>query len=865
MNQHIPLARQEFARTIGEELAAGRDAAFARLNVDGCAAMEAYTAAVDAAVVRTYDWALAQAAGEGGRAELAIAAVGGYGRNRLAPYSDIDVAVIVPNEDSPATRRAVGHIYHIITDAAHRGLNVEDGYAYYAVDEAFELEERTLSALLDARLITGHEGLLRELEDEVYRQLEGPLFLQWNSRTRLEARERAGQVLHVQEPDLKESPGGLRDLQCALWSASAVWRRPPAEMLDYLVAEGLLGRAEAEAARGAQDFLWKVRCRLHLAAGRKRDVLALDSHEAAAAGLGFIDEDGNPRPDALTAHYYRQAEALDRASRQILGLCEMAQMDVGDGYYVQDGRLWTRAPDGVQESGARVMRAFELAQKYNIELSHSLAMIVESAAPAVRGDADSSEAAASFLRLLQTGPSCARVLRTAQATSVLGAYIPELKVAMRLCSGEALHRFTVGEHLLRTVERLEVLVTDEAEEFDHHRQVYSELNRPEVLVLGALLHDVGRIDPERDHSEAGAEIAGQVAQRLGMPPEDVRAVQLLVRNHLLLDRVATLRDVTDQLSIEQVAGEVATIDFLKRLYLLTSADIMAVGPGLWTDVRRDQLENLYFRVLTHLLGVAPARASEEDMARLRERVMEGLLEGRRLPVDAVKRHCRLMPDSYFIGTQEGLVGVHISLIERLAEEKTVVDVYNDDGSQYTELTVVRHDDALPGLFSRLCAAIYANELDIHDARIHTRESEHAIVVDSLWITWRGEPVPEKKAETLTRDLRAVLDEGVAPEELIAERGRPRPESLGITHLDAHNDQSETHTVIEVVGRDQMGFLFRVTQALSDLSLNIHTAKITTRGNRAQDAFYVTTAAGAKLTDEQAAQAEVKLQTMLGGG
>ncbi|MBM3477015.1 MAG: HD domain-containing protein [Armatimonadetes bacterium] len=870
MSERTTLARQEYAVIVGRQLAAARGAAFAGPGPDCRPAMEQYVSAVDAALGRIFRWSFGCAAEgmgltwDGDLAGVAVVAVGGYGRFSLAPYSDLDVAVVAPDGKTALTQTAITHAYHILNDAVRRGLGVEYGYAYYELDEPFDLDERTLSALLDSRLVGGAAPLMARLDDEVFRQLEGPLFLRWNAETRRQAREQAGGVVHVQEPDLKHSAGGLRDLQCALWSASAVWRRKPAEMLGYLMEAGEIAEDLAREAQQAQDFVWTVRSRLHLLAGRKRDVLSLDAHEQMARALGFVDAAGNPDPAALMARYYANAERLAQLSRQIAGLCEASRIGVGDGYYVHEGALWTRNAPRLRHSAGVAMHGLELALKYGVELSRPLARSMEGAAPIVREQGDSPQAAASFLSILKHGPRAARVLRAAQESGVLQAYVPELGRVMRMTPGEQLHQFTVGEHLLRTVERLGVLTETGTEPFEHHAEVYAELDRPEVLVLAALLHDVGRIDASGDHCEVGEEIALRTARRLGIPEPDALAVGELVRKHLLLERVATMRDVSDEVTLHHVAAQVGTVECLKRLYLLTCADIMAVGPGLWTDVRRDQLEGLYFAVLAHLLEDAPRRGARENISRLRERTIEALLQTGKLPPEATARHCRLMPDDYILGTPAGLVGVHINLIEKLAAETTVIDVYNTDNSRYTELTVVRHDDALPGLFSRLCAALYANDADIHNASIYTRMGEHAIVVDSLWVSWRGQPIPERRAQAICADLREVLDGGVNPEDLLARKNRPRPRALGIDLIEAHNDWSDRNTVFEVTGRDQIGFLYCVTAAFAQLGLNISTAKINTRGARAEDAFYVTNAAGERLSDAEALAMETELLKLLTG-
>lgn len=868
MSKHIAIDRQEYALKIGRQLAAARDIAFANPRRRCRTAMAKYAAAMDRALTQILRWSFRHARDDltgywdDTFANVAVVAVGGYGRRTLAPYSDIDVAVVVPHSRDALVQTAITHAYHIINDALHRGLGVEYGYAYYPLDEPLELDERTLSALLDSRLVAGSPNLLRQLDGEVFRQLRGPLFLQWNAETRRLAREQAGGVVHVQEPDIKQSPGGLRDLQCALWSASAVWRRKPAQIIEFLVERKKLTSDHAEKAREAEEFLWNVRSRLHMLSRRKRDVLSLDVHDEIAAALGYQCDENVPDAALFMKEYYAHAERIEQVSHEILDLCETARISLGDGYYVQGRNLHTRNARRVQTSAAAVMQGLQLALQYRADLSPSLLHTLTRSTSAVSTQTNSPAAAVLFLGILKHGPSCIRVLRAAQATGVLQAYIPEFAEAMRTTPGEQLHQFTVGEHLLRTVERMGVLIEGSVAEFEHHAEIYRELDRPEILVLAALLHDIGRIEPTRDHCEVGEEIALQVAKRLDMPQADAQEVSFLVRKHLLLERAATLRDVRDEVTLHHVAQEVGRVETLKRLYLLTCADIMAVGPGLWTDVRRDQLEDLYFRVLAHLLEEAPTPRARKDIARLRERTIEALLQGGRLPTEAVVRHCRLMPDDYILSTDPGMIGVHISLIQRLAEAPTIIDVYTAEGSRYTELTVVRHDDALPGLFSRLCAALYANDVDIHTANIYTRLGEHAIVVDSLWVSWQGQPLPSRRAEAICADLREVLDGGVHPEELLARKKRPRPTSLDIYRIESHNDWSDRTTGFEIAGRDQIGFLYCVTAALAQLGLNIVSAKVTTRGTVAEDAFYVTNAAGAKLTDHEAETIKSRLIELL---
>ncbi|MFQ6099011.1 MAG: ACT domain-containing protein, partial [Armatimonadota bacterium] len=365
----------------------------------------------------------------------------------------------------------------------------------------------------------------------------------------------------------------------------------------------------------------------------------------------------------------------------------------------------------------------------------------------------------------------------------------------------------------------------------------------------------------RDHCEAGADVAGRVAERLGFAPGRCEQLRDLIRKHLFLARTARLEDVALPGTIQRFAQRIGDVETLHMLFVLTYADTLAVTPAAWSDVTRQQTEDLYFRTLKLLLSGMSDEEVAQQIQRVREQVIRRLAAGARVAEARARAHCEAMPDSYLVHTPVGTIAQHIAFAERLPREGPILEFYDGPGQDFTELTICCRDDPEPGLFAKIAGVLYANDINVHTAQIYTRSSDD-IVFDVLWIDFHGRQVTSAKRATLTRELIETFTGRTSVAELLDKKRKREPEPLDVAVLRASNQISEDHTVVQVTAEDQPGLLYRVTQALAACGLDIHTAKITTWRGKAEDAFYVTDADGGQVAEEILQEVEGRLRSLL---
>ena len=368
--------------------------------------------------------------------------------------------------------------------------------------------------------------------------------------------------------------------------------------------------------------------------------------------------------------------------------------------------------------------------------------------------------------------------------------------------------------------------------------------RPEVLRLAILLHDIGKATPDINHSETGAEKAREVGDRIGLDPDSTDLLAFLIGHHQVMSETAQLRDMTQDQTIRDFVAVVESEERLQLLYLLTYADMSATGPGVWTAVSSRFIEELYHRsdaVLRHGLPDA------DDDAGYRRRIQQEL-SLHNLPAEEIERHCSLMPASYLLNTPPEEIAAHVRAIDRLKTETAAVDFVPAPGGHGTLLTLYAVDDPTPGLLSRVAAALYANDVEVHSAQVYTRGGDPRIAVDTLWTTFHGEGLPSLKRRDLEKDILSVVTRRVTTTELLQRRGK-RSLSRLVPRIEIRNDLSERHSVVEVDGADLRGLLLRATRAMAMLGWHIHSARISTLDGEARDAFYVTDPSGARIGDD----------------
>ncbi|MFQ5520352.1 MAG: [protein-PII] uridylyltransferase, partial [Candidatus Methylomirabilia bacterium] len=786
---------------------------------------------------------------------LVLVALGGYGRGELHPASDIDLMVIYEEEMAPFVQGVTQELLYTLWD-----LDLEVGHSCRSLSDCLAIATTDFpsrTSMQEARYLAGDWRLFRRfrrlLSEAVYRK-NFPQFLETTLRERDHRYRRYGASPYIGEPNVKESAGGLRDLHTAMWLASSKFG---ARTLRELAEKGLITDREGEAANDALAFLWRVRNELHFLSGHRNDVLSRDLQPRIAKSFGYADDDTTLAVEKFMRDYYLHARVIHRLSRRLIARCQEAlsrrrsagprlrREALEDGLLFFDGKLHLAQPDGemFQADPSRLIKVFWHAHRLGAELSIDLERAIESSVSLVDDDfRRMSEVRDLFLAMCRNWGRVAHTLSEMHELGLLGRYLPEFGALTCLAQYDIYHKYTADQHSLLAVENVEALAPGRSAESEGPAQVLTEVEKPELLLLGMLLHDIGKAKGH-NHAVRGVPLIKTLVQRIGLAPPDADMVVFLVESHLLMSHVAQRRDIDDPKTIERFAEVVRDPQRLRQLYLLTFADMKAVGPGVMNGWQAVTLWELYRRTMISLTGGEPDRPS---LSAVVSRVLEELREdGSRPAVDA---HLGMMSERYRWSTSPQRIATHLELVGRLANDVVATELFHHPDLGFSDLVVVTRD--VPGLFSLISGTLTANGINILSAQIHTRAD--GIALDTFQVNDPlGEAVTaEVRWARILGDLRLVIRGERIVEELLAERRR-RGESEpvpGPAKVALDNRLSDSYTVLEVKCPDRVGLLYLITRTLSRLGLDIASARIATEIDQALDTFYLTDRQGWKVED-----------------
>lgn len=792
----------------------------------------------------------------------AVFAQGGYGRRELNPHSDIDLLFVHPHKVTPyvetVTETILYQLWDLRLQVGHAVRNVRDCVRLAATDAKIK------TALIDARPVCGDPDLARELEQAIEREIK-PRATQRFLRDKLAesaARHRQyGDSVYLLEPQIKEGEGGLRDLHTALWFAKINFK---ATGLRDLAVKGVIGEAELAALEGARDFLLRTRNALHFLAGTHQDQLTFESQEPVAESLGYRRRDGDTMKavERFLKDYYLHASEITRCSRAIVDramnpprpyrfIGRMMARTIRPGVQIVAGELAVPSEETLRNAPVEIVRLFASAQAHGVPFSSRLSDLVrEHAARVDEGFAADPAVAAAFLGILRAPSRVYETLHDMHRLGVLERVLPEFAHLRCLVLHDHYHIYTVDEHSLMGVRELERLrLGEHAESAPLLTQVMREIDKVEILFLGMLLHDSGK-GLGGGHAEKGADFVRQIAPRLGLNEDDANELEFLVRHHLVMSHLAQRRDIHDERLVIDFARTVGSPEALRRLYLLTYADMRATGPTVWNNWKGMLLAETFLLVQEVFARGLEPQDRAERLRRIRVRAVAAVA-GRR--GEAAGRACdaflATMPDHYLLITPEDQVASHLEMVRRLDDgSDPVTAVEHHPHSEFTEFTVVTRDR--PGLFATITGVLAASGMNIVGARIAT--STEGVVVDVFRISHleRREVALDEARWQQVRDL---LDEVLGGRRDLAGI-MARTERSGIldrrgvrvgTEVVVDNASSAAHTVLDVYTHDRVGLLHRIANVLAGLRLDIHIAKITTNVDQVLDVFYVTELDGTK--------------------
>jgi [protein-PII] uridylyltransferase len=787
---------------------------------------------------------------------LALVAVGGYGRAELNPHSDIDLLFLHDPARRPDATPVVNEVLYPLWD-----LRFAVGHAVRTLADCLEMGQADLSvrtAMMESRLLAGDEALYRRFARDFGQKVvrrDVASFLYQKAEEQRIRHERYGSTVFLQQPNVKESPGALRDIQYLIWIAIA---RYGVGDLKGLEERDLIATPDYQALVKAQGFIWRIRNALHFSHGKRVDILTFEDQLALSERFGMADTARSRGVERFMRRYYQYASrVLDVTSRFVdratarprsRSLSTMLFSRRVAPYFILTSREIRVDPareDAFLADGKGVVNLFHLAQVYGLRIHHETVEWLTHAS--LSGRALRSRAACEvFLNILRWDSGMAETLQRMHRLRVLGRILPEFARVDRLVTFSQYHKYTVDAHTLHAMEIMEAL----RKEDDLYGRVYRSIRRKDILHLAMLLHDAGK-GMERDHCEVGEDLARSVSARLGLSERDSEMLVFLVRDHLTMSHIAFRRDVSDDKVLTRFARDIESPERLKMLFVLTHVDIKAVGPGTWNRWKDGLLTDLYLRSLEVLSGRRFVMDMEKTVQAVREQVAA------RFPQEDGPWLAGLLdrlPGRYLVAYPVEEIEAHVNMVRKLKDRVAQVAITPHEHGN-ADITVCAHDSLVPGLFSRIAGTLSAKEIQVLDARIATFRDDVILDVFRVKDPMGGDFIDHNRWERIRLALLEVLEGGVAVESLFA-GGRGRQSHEGVPFSDTgplgriDNDTSDSFTVIDVFAADRQGLLYMITRELAELELSIFFSRIATKADRVVDVFYVKNAKGAKVTDPE---------------
>ena len=789
--------------------------------------------------------------------KIALVAVGGYGRGELAPYSDIDLMFLSPLKATAWVEQVVESLLYTLWD-----LGLKVGHSTRTVDEAMRMAKADLTvktALLEARYLWGDAGLADEFAARFRREIvtgQARTFVAEKMAEREDRHRRMGDSRYLVEPNIKEGKGGLRDLQTLFWIGKFVLdARESAE----LVAKGLLSAAEHRQFIRALNHLWAIRIQLHALAGRGEERLTFDLQREIAERMGYRGRPGVAPVERFMRHYFMTARTVGDLSGLFLAHLEeqtrgqsllsrlVRRPQKVKGFLLARGRIAAPRDDFFREDPVRLLELFQLADREEAEI-HPQTMRQANRDAILIGERVRRDprANALFLEVLTSPRRPEMVLRWMNEAGVFGRFVPDFGRVVAKMQYDMYHHYTVDEHSIRAIGLLARIERGELVA-DHplSTAIMAHIVSRRVLYVAVLLHDIAK-GRGGDHSVLGAEVAERLCPRLGLTPAETETVAWLVRWHLLMSATAFKRDLADSKTILDFADQVASLERLRLLLVLTVVDIRAVGPGVWNGWKAQLLTTL-FESTEEVLRLGHMEKGREMRIGERKSRLEATTG---LAGDAFARHARRFFDSYWLAEPQDVLEANLRQMVCAddAGEPLSIELAPDPFRGTTLVTIYAADH--PGLFYRIAGGISLAGANIIDARIHT--TRDGMAIDNITIQ---DPLggPFDEPDRLARVKRGIEDSLMGRVKLLDRlSARPLPrrrqEAFRVEpQVFIDNRASNRLTVVEVNALDRPALLFALTYALYGLKIAIHSAHVATYGERAVDTFYLTDLMGEKIT------------------
>ena len=808
---------------------------------------------------------------------IALVAIGGYGRGTLNPGSDIDLLFLLPRASNKLPEDLTSLIQEILYLLWDVGFKV--GHACRSVTECLEqakADQENKTALIEARLLAGDKKLFSEFQERLDKDCFAKgqeAFFELRRQDLRSRHQKYSKTVFLQEPNVKEGCGGMRDYHNIRWVARV--KRGSAD-LRKLVDDRLLTAAALRNIEAAYDFLNRVRNELHYEAGRENDQLTLRLQGVVATKFRYPERGILRKTEAFMRDYYRHTRSLYQHTGSLMESFQIEQEEMPvtglksflmvrpkkreefDGFVAREGRIYPLNNDIFKEDPQRLMRLFQHCQLRGLKLSPPMRKLIK----AHREDIDrpfrySKVNRETFQGILERKGDVARSLRQMHRVGFLGRYLPEFGALDCLVQHEFFHRYTADEHTLRCIEELDALVGGDEPRREIYRRLFREAEDPYALYLALILHDTGRAENVREHTDGSAMLASKLCNRLQVHGPRRALIMYLVDHHLTFWRFATTRNIEDPEVVAEFARIVKTKARLDVLLLFSFADSNGTNTETWSSWKETLMLQLHANTRVFLAEGKERYAASirTEKKTLKEQVKALFKEDDHAGVD---EHFKRMPESYFRFRDAAAVASHVKAVLKLdpkADPETFdcsLQWLDSAEKGYTELVIATHDRPL--LLEKICCALASEELNILSADFFTRSD--GVVLDIFRVcTTNFEPVSDLSLrKRLSTTLREV---GLLEKYEHARYFRRRPNLLrpkndhGMAfpvRAYVSNDLHPSCTAIEIQAVDRIGLLHDLFHAINTHGLNTANARISTEKGAAMDTIYITTQDGKKVAD-----------------
>ena len=807
--------------------------------------------------------------------DLAILAVGGYGRGELAPASDIDLLFVCAKSPQGAVQQIIEFILYLLWD-----LSLTVGHATRTISETLtaagdDLTIRT--SLIETRYISGSQPLADKLSTEIATWISHQPVLDFVEGKLAERDQRLvqhGRTRYLVEPNIKEGKGGLRDLHTLFWIAKYAYR---VQNIGEIVALGVVRETEARAFAVSQRFLWTIRCFLHLRAKRGDDRLSFDAQADIAPKMGFHDRSGLRGVERFMKRYYLAARHVGNLTRIF---CAAIESDfetqtrfsltrffdrvtpythrIESPFTLEKGRLHLPPHLRFRDNPELLMAIFAQAQKLQLDIHPDTLrrMTRGIRAAGLSGQLQTATSCALFLDILTDKHNPERILRLMNEAGYLGKFLPDFGRIEGMMQFDMYHSYTVDEHTIKAVGMLHDIEAGKvADDAPLASQLVHEVHSRRALYVAVLLHDIAK-GRGGDHSILGAEVAREVCPKLGLTDEETETITWLIRQHLSFSKIAFRYDLSDPKTVADFAEIMQSPERLKLLLVLTVADIRAVGPNIWNGWKASLMRGLYSRTAAVIGGAAPAEVAMGAVVDGHEAAIDALQTAGWTSGDISNFSDQFYP-SYWTNftTEDHIRHADLCLKFEADDAAMLLDLQPDLDSRTSILTIITQDH--PGLFSRIAGAVAMAGCLIVGARINTRHD--GTILDEFRIQTLDRDSVSEKAQI--RQVKTSISDALAGKlqlfDALVGSGAKLPRHFQSMRVPPRvivtNKMSKTHTVIEVNGTDRPGLLYQITWQLVQLGLQINSASVSTYGEKAVDVFYVRDIFGLKIESETTQQ------------